>query len=267
MGTEFEIRTSPFLMNIPGTAGIKTHKKMKQIFSLICLFLIFNTAKAIGPYCIGDTLHCLALNGLKLRETPKGKVMASIALGEDIIVLATRDSLIHSDTYEKIGGHWIKVSYKSNIGYVFDGYLSKMPAPSLQDSSLQGYLERVAVAIGKPVEKKSDCPNTGGGEGTYSVSIQQYQGSNFTAKFIGYGGWEWGHSTITFDYVAFEEIFLICKVVFCNSYAKRDFIIRRDSHEPFVEVKNEGSFGYDNFHMTYVREPDRAVIVRIDSGY
>lgn len=184
-----------------------------------------------------------------------------------MVVLATWDSLIRSDTYEQIGGQWVKVSYKSQTGYVFDGYLSKMPAPSLQDSSLWEYLERVAVAVGRPVEKKSDCPNSGGGEGTYAVSIQQYQGSNFTAKSIHYGGWEWGHSTISFDYVAFEEIFLICKVVFRNSYAKGDFIIRQDSPEHLVEVNNEGDFGYDNFHMTYVREPDRAVVVRIDSGY
>jgi hypothetical protein len=240
---------------------------MKQIFPLICLCSILNTANAIGPYCVGDTLYCLALNGLKLREIPKGKGIASIALGENIVVLAKRDSLIHADIYEEIEGQWIKVRYKSKIGYVFDGYLSKMPAPSLQDSTLSGYLERVAVAVGKPVEKKSDCPESGGGEGTYSVSIQQYQGSNFTAKLINYGGWEWGHSTITFDYVAFEEIYLICKVVFRKSYAKGNFLIRRDSPEPFVEVKNEGDFGYDNFLMTYVREPDRAVVVRIDGGY
>jgi hypothetical protein len=242
---------------------------MRTTFFLICLLAHFISVKAAGPYCVGDTLNCLALNGLKLRATPKGKEMASIKLGETVIVIAKWDSLTKSDTYEKIYGNWVRVKYNTQIGYVFDGYLSKMPAPSLQDSSLEEYLDRVSVQIGKPVTKTSFCEGEGGGEGAYSVTIRQYQQDNFTAKRIDYGGWEWGHSTIVFDFVEFEEIFLICKVVFRNSYANGVFEIPERFVENAIVVNTNDDSGYDNFTLKYfsIEGRDSEIRVIIDTGY
>ncbi len=243
---------------------------MKQTFFLICLMINFILVKAAGPYCIGDTLNCIALGGLKLRAVPKGKEIAAIKLGESVVVIAKWDSLQQSGTYEQIYGNWIKVKYNALTGYVFDGYLSKMPAPSLQDSSLEEYLNRVSVQIGKPVTKTSICEGEGGGgEGTYSVTIQLYQHNNFTAKRIDYGGWEWGHSTIVFDFVKFEEIALICKVVFRNSYAKGVFEIPERFAERAIIVKSNDDFGYNNFTLKhfYIEERDSEIRVIIDTGY
>jgi hypothetical protein len=144
-----------------------------------------------------------------------------------------------------------------------------MPAPSLQDSSLEEYLDRVSVQIGKPVTKTSICEGEGGGEGTYSVTIRLFQQDNFTAKRIDYGGWEWGHSTIVFDFVEFEEIVLICKVVFRNSYANGVFEIPERFAERAIIVNSNDDFGYSNFTLKqfYIEERDSEIRVIIDTGY
>ncbi len=242
---------------------------MKKPFLLICLITNFISIKAASPYCDGDTLNCIALNGLKLREIPGGKVIASMQLGETVIVVSKRDALTKADTYENIDGRWIIVKYKAILGYIFDGYLSKMPAPSLQDSSMVEYLDRVSTHIGKPITKASDCAGDGGGEGKYSVTIQLYQSDNFTAKRINYGGWEWGHSTLSFDYVSFEEIALICKVVFRDSYANGAFVIPARSAEREIYVEFKTDFGYDNFTLKdfHIAGRDHEIRVITDSGY
>jgi hypothetical protein len=42
---------------------------------------------------------------------------------------------------EGIKGAWVKVNFNGNVGYVFDGFLSGLPAPSLSDD-LQSYVKR-----------------------------------------------------------------------------------------------------------------------------
>lgn len=244
-------------------------KAMGKTILLICLSINFISLKATNPYCDGDTLNCIALNGLNLRDVPGGKKIASIQLGEMVVVISTWDASTKADTYENIAGRWIKVNYNTQIGYVFDGYLSKMPAPSLLDSSMIEYLERVSTHIGKPIKKTSTCAGDGGGEGAYSVTIQLYQGDDFTAKRIDYGGWEWGHSTIAFDYISFEEIALICKVVFRDTYAKDAFEIpiMNPGREIYIEGTNDS--GYDNFTLKRfdIAGRDTEIRVIIDSGY
>lgn len=238
---------------------------------LFCIGLtVASFLKASPLYCTGDTLHCIALNGLKLRETPKGKVISTVLLGDNLIVVARDPTL---DTYEGIAGAWVKVRFKSQVGYVFDGYLSKMPAPSLSDTSFSAYLNRTFLKIGKPARFEHPCPGDDQGESTFIANIQLYQHGNFLAKHIDYLGWEWGHEAFTLDYVTLGEIYLICKIVYQKSIDSKPFAMpqedRGDGEGPsirisFVDTQEGGS---DYLAITYSEKPDKQVLITREFGY
>lgn len=237
---------------------------MKTI--ILFFFLLFATAiHAIGIYCTGDTLHCFAISGLKLRDAPRGKVLTSIPLGGNVIVLDLQHADAH-DTFENIAGNWIHVQYGNQNGYVFDGFLSKLPAPSLEDSSMIEYLKRVAKPIGKPFMLKNPCSGDSEGEGTYSINIQIYQSAHLLAKFIDYTGWEWGHNTTVFDYVSPEEIYLLCKVVY--RFNLKDTAYPADGGKEIVfKLPDENDPAYGSIIIRMQDEPDQMIQVIEDWGY
>lgn len=222
---------------------------MKNILPVVFM-LLAHTLSALNPYCIGDTLHCLAQNGLKLRDSPKGKAIATILLGEKLVVEAVTPS---SDRYDDIAGTWVKVQYKSQTGYVFDGYLSKLPAPELSDTTFHTYLARTFLKIGKPAKIEYPCGRDEPGESSYSATIELFQYGNFVAKHIDYMGWEWGHETITLDYITMEEVYLICKVVYKNDIADIPFAMPKDSvNEENPTIRVDFMEGYENPYSEYL---------------
>ena len=243
-------------------------------FTNLLLFIIGLTLapslKASPRYCTGDTLHCIALNGLKLRETPKGKVISTVLLGDNLIVVA-RDTTL--DTYEGIGGAWVKVRFKAQVGYVFDGYLSKMPAPSRLDTTFSAYLNRTFLKIGKPAKFEHPCPGEAQGESTFTANIQLYQHGNFLAKHIDYMGWEWGHEAFTLDFVSLEEIYLICKVVYQKKIGSKPFTMpqedRGDVEGPSISIDfaDTEASGTDYLAIAFSEKPDRQVIITREFGY
>lgn len=236
-------------------------KTISLVFLFVCIPF---SCCAIDHYCVGDTLNCFAVSGLKLREAPRGKPIATVLLGEKVVVDALPPSEA-IDTFESIEGFWLKVRCKGQIGYVFDGYLSTLPAPSPQDSTLLEYLERVAEKVGKKVTRSNNCPNTDAGEASYAVDIQLFQGQHFTAKHISYLGWENGHISTTFDDVSLEEIVLLCRVVFHLNATTLSMPVKMEDH--FVSIDLPTDFGYDTLTIKMLDELDRQVIVLAESGY
>lgn len=117
---------------------------------------------SINTYSTNDTLFVWANNGLSLRDinSQKGNRINLIPYGEKIIVLQSNiwgyhDTSINIFPLEEnnsflalnLDGSWVKVRYGNNVGYVYDGYLSKFPAPLIigdhNHEDLDNYLERV----------------------------------------------------------------------------------------------------------------------------
>lgn len=107
-------------------------------------------------YKKGDILNVLALSGLNLREEPSvgSKSIVKVNCGESVEVLELPSVKF---TFEKINGYWLKVKYREKEGYIFDGYLSKYPAPENKGKEwdkISEYVEK-QVQVGKPVNSIS----------------------------------------------------------------------------------------------------------------
>ena len=103
--------------------------------NLILIFSILLLAQiSKGNYTEKDTLNVLAINGLNIRLAKSGqsKKIGNIKYGESVIITNTFE-FSFKDTIECRTGNWIEINYNDKIGFVFDGYLSKLPVPKLID--------------------------------------------------------------------------------------------------------------------------------------
>ena len=108
---------------------------MKALHSLVVPFFLFYILplSAIDSYEVGDQLHVLAPSGLRIRTAPQN--------GEKTELIP------YSGKIEGFSGKWIKVCYKFYKGYVFDGFLSHVPAPFLGKGNFAQYLQKRWQAI------------------------------------------------------------------------------------------------------------------------
>jgi hypothetical protein len=105
---------------------------------LFCPLLTF----AVKGYRTGDELHVLAISGIKLRGTPGGdKILATIPYASKLIV-AEVPSPAQPFEADGISGFWVKVKFKEQIGFVFDGFLSWLPAPDKSCTDLAAYAKK-----------------------------------------------------------------------------------------------------------------------------
>ncbi|MCP4138171.1 MAG: SH3 domain-containing protein [bacterium] len=129
--------------------NIKMIIKTIVVILFIVLMQQFVTAGK-GPevyYKKGQALYVYALTGLNLRKKPEssGKKIATIPYGKKVRVLTLTKKIL---TAGNIKGYWIEVSYKGKKGYIFDGFLSSLPAPKLNDAAtVKKYAKKHGVAI------------------------------------------------------------------------------------------------------------------------
>lgn len=114
----------------------------------ICFLLYFGTpSAAISSYRTGDTLYVWAASGLSLRQSPdlKATKLDNVPYGAALVALNSKYSFseCHLVAVEAVPGYkningvhspvvlqgcFVRVEFNGKIGYVFDGYLSKLPA-------------------------------------------------------------------------------------------------------------------------------------------
>lgn len=100
---------------------------MKKLICLLLFSSSFGFVFSNGPLTEGK-VHVLAFSGLKIRTAPNldSKVLDIVPFGESI-ELIEKGSV--PDVIEWISGHWSRVDYHGTQGYVFDGFLTKLPVP------------------------------------------------------------------------------------------------------------------------------------------
>lgn len=84
------------------------------------------------PLEIGKTYHVMAPSGLKMRATPNGKKLLTIPYNGAVERVDTKnygELKIEELKDFFIEGHWVKVRYDGQEGYVFGGYLTQFPMP------------------------------------------------------------------------------------------------------------------------------------------
>jgi hypothetical protein len=113
--------------------------KIIQVLILMLLCLDFQSVKANSTYVWGDTLHVWATSGLNMREGPGTDFpkMKKLEYGDKVQVIDNylRSTPLNITVVKKseksdefiLKGFWVRVIIGSQEGYVFDGYLSRMP--------------------------------------------------------------------------------------------------------------------------------------------
>lgn len=80
-----------------------------------------------------DRLHVLALEGVELKEEPDFNARTMIPIRYGRVVEVASVSGVRA-TRGWLKGHWICARFGNFEGYIFDGYLSTLPAPALKAS-------------------------------------------------------------------------------------------------------------------------------------
>lgn len=214
----------------------------KHFLTFATLLLLWVNAYAIKEYKVGDTLTVFSESGVRLRKGPS-KDSASIIvipLGEAVIVKSRSNSLhSHSDRFldmYTIEGFWVEVAYKSFTGYVFDGYLSSLPAPVAKAretfSVERDYLDKHFKKNGKVYDTVPLCPEYqpkkpySNPNEIYLQYSQKYEnGITYTSTII----LETGSSNhIEFPNYSLEEILLLSKIILSNNPSSNEYQYKYD---------------------------------------
>lgn len=101
-------------------------------------------------YQKGDTLNVLANSGLELKNKPSlsSKTLSLVSYGDQVLVIKDKKQKVKLEV-DGITGYWILVKYGNMVGYVFDGFLSKLPAPAKDCLSLREYAKERLIEVGK----------------------------------------------------------------------------------------------------------------------
>jgi len=123
---------------------------MRNIFVLLFILtfgLSFNLQAQVKKHAFGDSLFVWA-SSLNMRESPSpdAKVVGKVAYGSAVVIVDDEIGKVAynykavdawtSDYGEKfapfyLDGFWVKVNFDGTVGYVFDGYLSKVKTKSI----------------------------------------------------------------------------------------------------------------------------------------
>lgn len=187
---------------------------MKTLITLLCLAFSLNLS-AIGTYTTTDELYVLAPSGLKLRSTPDGdNVLTNVPYGTKVKPLENRNTSTPVKVVDGITGYWAKVSFGGKTGYVFDGYLSFMPAPAAEVKNLLDYCTK---AFKKETDKLltsfSGCfgPDS---DDMGSSHVQLFSLNKRRVVYTEYSGYESFQETIVIDNISMEEAFALCQRIY-----------------------------------------------------
>lgn len=199
---------------------------MKKSTILCLLILLTNTLSANLITSENDTLFVWAKSGLNLRtgRSIDSSKIKTVPYGEVVVVVkdslkkiwfssievpAKYDSLLRTDLPEfKLEGSWLKVTHEQDTGYLFDGYLSSLPAIRIDKKSGQTekfslYLEREFIFFHE--SQKGDL---------YKYEFPVINRRIYNKLIIeDYADEKWGGgSTMLFD-ISIQEAFLFFSVI------------------------------------------------------
>jgi hypothetical protein len=186
----------------------------KSITSFALAMLFSVVSSAIDRYSAGDVLNVFALSGVNLRDAPRGNVIEKLLYGSSIRVLESKREGT-DETIEGVGGNWVRVQFNSSEGYIFDGFLSSLPAPQMAVNEIQQYASKNFKSI--KFVTLSYIDGFLGGEG---IDVQMFK---FNQDTIAYGiDYSWQGKTEYFSVpnISIEEAYLFLRALYRASYEK-----------------------------------------------
>lgn len=177
----------------------------KFIYASISFIFIAISSFATEQYKPGDRLNAWLIDGVKIYARPnqKSKAIATIPYGQQVTVVAgagqadSQTMQIATMATPKpyvVKGYWVKLRSAGKEGYVFDGYLSKMPNLKIKTNGAEevsAYMQRNfgLLKITKRTGKKGDKTISRSFKNGNILIEEQYDGcftDNITLKNISY---------------------------------------------------------------------------------
>ena len=185
---------------------------MKKCILGLFLLLSFQTF-AQSRFKVGETVQVLSFSGLNLRQTPdtKAAVLATAPYGSSVVVSEDK-ALPKAFSFDGINGFWIFVSYGGKKGYAFDGYLTRMPAPPLNNGQMKDYVEKKFTKTG--AVRKESKPDPDNAERKLNVETQTL---NNGAVWVTESNDFSETNTLKIKNITLEEGFLLARAI------KQDF--------------------------------------------
>ncbi|MFA9219686.1 MAG: hypothetical protein ACEQSL_00710 [Sediminibacterium sp.] len=215
---------------------------MKYLFAVIA-FLSTSLAFAIENYQPHETLSVLTLSGIKLRDKPGGAVLQSVPYAAKVITLEAKNNNFPF-TVEGIKGAWVKVNFNDKIGYVFDGFLSRLPAPSLTDANLRAYVKREFKMLSEDLPLSYLTNNDLGASGN-TVLFLEWNGQKCAYENHFY--YEGGGENLSIPGVSIEEAYLLVRIIEREAY---EYALKEMEHpddfdsRPYTEFLLNGTSYY-----------------------
>ena len=141
-----------------------------------------------------------------LLDKASGKRILTIPYGAAVKLLKETDIPCRK---EGMKGHWVQVAFNGNTGYIFDRYLTRLPAPPINCETLVQYADTYFKKKGKPIIKKFEANQD---YDTYHVrTTQNYSGG---IKIERDSRYESNSNNLVLKGVTLEEAFLIGRLCF-----------------------------------------------------
>lgn len=260
-------------------------KRIPLILIIAISFLFTQFGFSTTTYQPGDSMYVWAQSGLKMRVAPnlKGEKILTIPYGTKVQIDSYQNELpeikvrvveaqkIDGTEYKSfyLKGHWCKVTYLDTVGYIFDGYLSKMPTFQLEpyrnetdilhtvNESFDAYAEKHFGLLQKTdFDQQLDF-------GTPIIERRIYGNGMMIEEDASEGGWT---QKIILPNTSFEEGFLLFSLKYkFEDYAKAQSV-EEDPYPAYRVTKKGTKFvqieGY--FQTVQIREVDEVVIISIE---
>ena len=185
-----------------------------RYFFAATAFLYTSLAFAIENYQANETLNVLTISGIKLRDKPGGAVLQSVPYAAKVITLEPKNNNFPTHV-EGISGSWVKVKFNDKIGYVFDGFLSRLPAPSLTDANLRAYARREFKTLSEelPISFMEDSDL-----GSSGSNVMFFEWNNQRLAYYNYFYYEGGSENICIPGISIEEGYLLMRILERDAY-------------------------------------------------
>lgn len=207
---------------------------MKYAYLLIVVFLfICKISYSAVRFDQGDKVNVWVLKGVTLYKESKSASanFGVIPYGKQIVILSSEsDSLtsyqgrITNDITEvpvTLKGHWVKVKYGQKVGYVFDGYLSKMPCLKIEEYGSAEEFSKYVKRIYKGYTQKSNKSVVKGID--FEEKIYYYKGMVVLKETSGDGCFD---TEIYLKGISYRDAQLFEKVYFNGATAAEDIKIK-----------------------------------------
>lgn len=182
-------------------------------FLAFIMCLLSPRVLAIHNYGLGQPLNVLAPSGMNLRDAPRGNVLQLIPYGAQIKTLQAK-SYMHSERVEGIKGNWVKVNYQGKTGFLFDGFLSSLPAPELNGGNFHEYTLKNL----RPVSDLLEINNVPYHIGASIIATQLFEIGSDTVIYHLDGYCEGAMEILSIPNISLEEAYLVARAMYNEAY-------------------------------------------------